>query len=476
MSVISNARWILLSQGIRTGIQLVGLVVMSRLLPPSEYGLMAMAWVVISFAYMLRDMGTGAAVIQKEKLNEEATNTVFWLNVALGLGLALVLIGGSSLISSNFFRTPALTPVLCLLALVFPVTSSGAVHQALLERESRFRVLARVEIVSSLSGLGVALGLAYLGAGVYSLVYQTLAAGILTTAQLWIASPWRPKRQWSREEFKSLWKFSSNLTGFNFVNFFARNADTMVIGRLLGVTPLGVYSQAYKVMMFPLQSMTFVATRAMFPVMSRQQNDRKEMSRLYFRSLTLIATVTAPMMAGIWLLREPFVLVTLGEQWTEVAKLLAWMAPVGFMHSLLSTTGTVFMATGRTDLLMRQGAINAVLQVAGFLIGAQWGIEGVAICYMIANALNMIPGFWLTLQQLESGPGALLAAVWKPIIFSLVMCAALWPVVHYLAQRHPPAMLSLLVPSAVGAVIFTICMLIFSREMVGDFKKMLGSR
>lgn len=475
MSVISNARWILLSQGIRTGIQMVGLVVLSRLLPPSEYGLMAMASVVINFAYLLRDMGTGAAVIQKEKLTEDTTNTVFWLNVGLGLSLAVVLVACSTLIADSF-RTPALTPLLCILALVFPVTSSGAVHQALLERESHFRVLARIEIVASLSGLAVALVLAYMGAGVYSLAYQTLVAGVLSTVQLWLVSPWRPKKHWSSEEFKSLWKFSGHLTGFSFINFFSRNADTMVIGRVLGAVPLGIYSQAYKVMMFPLQSMTFVASRAMFPIMSRQQNERADMARLYFRSLTLIATITAPMMAGLWVLRDSFVLVALGEQWTEVAKLLAWMAPVGFMQSLISTTGTVFMATGRTDLLMRLGLIGSVLQVSGFLIGAQWGIEGVAICYMIANALNMIPCFMLTLKQLESGVGDLLAAIWKPIVFSLVMCAPLLPIVHYLAQNKSPAMVSLLLPTGVGAVIFVICMLIFSRQMVGDFKKMIGSR
>lgn len=474
MSVISNARWILLSQGVRTGIQMVGLVVLSRLLPPSEYGLMAMASVVINFAYLLRDMGTGAAVIQKEKVTDATTNTVFWLNLGLGLTLTTILFTCSTLISASF-KTPALTPLLWILALVFPITSSAAVHQALLERESKFRILTRIEIVSSLSGLVVALVLAYSGAGVYSLAYQTLVAGLLSTIQLWIVNPWRPKMQWSREEFNSLWKFSGHLTGFSFINFFSRNADTMVIGRVLGAVPLGIYSQAYKVMMFPLQSMTFVASRAMFPIMSRQQKDPEQMARLYFRSLTLIATITAPMMAGLWVLRESFVLVALGPQWGEVARLLAWMAPVGFIQSLISTTGTVFMATGRTDLLMRLGFIGSVLQVSAFAIGAQWGIEGVAICYMVANILNMLPCFALTLRQLNSGVSDLMTAIWKPIVFSIVMCAPLLPLVHYLAQQKTSPMVELLVPTGVGAVIFVICMVLFSREMIGDFKKMVGA-
>jgi O-antigen/teichoic acid export membrane protein len=475
MSAVSNARWILLSQATRIGIQMVGLVVLSRLLPPAEYGLMAMASVVINFAYLLRDMGTAAAVVQKDKQTHHTTQTQLWLNGALGCSLAVGLVAFSPLIAEGF-RTPALMPVLWVLALVFPVTSTAAVHQALLERESGFRLLARIEIISSLLGLAVALTLAWMNAGVYSLAYQTLVAALLSSLQLWFASAWRPKRRWSSEEFKSLWKFSGHLTGFSFINYFARNADSMVIGRVLGSIPLGIYSQAYKVMMFPLQSMTFVASRALFPIMSRQQNDRAQMARLYFRSLTLIATMTAPLMAGLWLLREPFVFVALGKQWAEVAGVLAWLAPVGFIQSLISTTGTVFMSTGRTDLLMRLGLIGTVLQVSAFFIGAHWGIEGVAICYLVANILNLFPCFFLTLRQLGCSAGELFNAVWKPIAFALVMCAILEPLLQLLSTGGAAALVTLLVPTCVGGLVFLILMLIFARTMVEDFKKLMGAR
>ena len=122
MSAVSNARWIAISQASRIGMQLIGMVVLARLLPPSEYGLMAMATVVINFAYLLRDMGTAAAVVQKENLTEDTTNTVFWLNVGLGLTLGIALVALSPLIADGF-RSPRLIPVLWVLALVFPVTS-----------------------------------------------------------------------------------------------------------------------------------------------------------------------------------------------------------------------------------------------------------------------------------------------------------------------------------------------------------------
>lgn len=475
MSAISNARWILASQASRIGFQLVGLIVLARLLPPSDYGLMAMATVVINFANLLRDMGTAAAVVQKENLTEGAINTVFWLNVGLGLSLGIALVALSPLIADSF-RSPRLIPVLWVLALVFPVTSSAAVHQALLERESKFRLLARIEIVSSLVGLAVALMLAYANFGVFSLAYQTLAAAAFSSAQLWFASRWMPKARWSNTEFKSLWRFSGHLSGFSFINFFARNADSMIIGRVLGSVPLGIYAQAYKVMMFPLQSMTSVASRALFPVMSRQQNDREQMAKLYFRSLRLIATITAPLMAGLWVLREPFVYVALGKQWAEVANILAWLAPVGFIQSLTSTTGTVFMATGRTDLLMRLGVIGAVLQVSAFFVGVQWGIEGVAICYLVANILNAYPCFALTLKQLNRNFTDVLYIIWKPISFSIAMIYLVTLLNQLMMRTRYSSLTALIFLSTIGLIIYIFLMLIFSKEMAKDFEKFLKMR
>lgn len=473
MSAISNARWILISQGGRTVLQLTSLIVLSRLLAPSEYGLMAMATVVINFATLLRDMGTAAAVVQKQNLTEDTKNTVFWLNVALGLTLAVGLLALSPLIA-EIFRSPRLMPVLWVLALVFPITSSGAVHQALFERNNGFRLLARVELVASGGGLALAIFMAWLDFGVYSLAAQALATAILATTQLWIASGWRPQRRWNQQEFRGLLGFSGHLTGFTFINYFARNADAMIIGRVLGSVALGIYSQAYKVMMFPLQSMTYVASRALFPIMSRQQNDKPQMARLYFRSVGVIATLTAPLMAGVWLLREPFIVLMLGPRWTEVATILAWLAPVGFIQSLTSTTGTVFMATGRTNILMRQGVISTVLLVGSFVIGVQWGIEGVAACYLVANVLNLVPCFYYTIKELEASLGDLLAAVWKPVVFAGVMTALLYPLREWLVQHDVTTLLRLLVPSFSGIVIFGALVLLFSRTLLQDMKKLFS--
>lgn len=433
MSALNNARWAGFSQAGRVVLQLISLAVLARLIPPSEYGLMAMAGVVTNLAGLLRDMGTAAAVIQKNKLTDELLSTVFWLNMLIGTTVALALFVFAPLIAAGF-REPSLKDVLWALALIFPITSSAATHQALLERASSFRELAVIEVGSACVGLVAAIVGALMGMGVYSLVLQSVVTQLLSTLMLWRTSRWRPRRIWSQSEFKGLLGFSGHLSLFNFINYFSRNADGVIIGRYLGSTTLGAYAMAYKLMMFPLQSMTMVAARSLYPIMSRQQDSVHEMASLYLRAVGLIAFVTAPLMVGLFVLREPFVRIAFGPQWDSVVDILAWLAPCGFIQSIVSTTGTVFMARGRTDVLSRIGFVTAIGQVSAFAIGVQWGVIGVVQCYLLANIFNFVICMTFAMRQLDTSFLKLITVLSRPVCFSLLMGGLV-----FLFQSYRPA-------------------------------------
>ena len=425
MSVLNNARWIAVSQISRSAAQLIGVVVLARLLEPAEYGLMAMATVVIAFASIFREMGTAAALIQKRELSDRTTTAVFWFNVITGVSIALVIAAFTPLIARGF-RSDALSTVIWALVPVFPIASLASAHQALLERESQFKLLARIEVSSAVASLILAVVLALNGAGVYSLVAQTLATAALSTGQLWVASRWQPRVRVAWSELRAVLGFSSNLVGFNLVNFLARNADSMIIGRYIGSAALGTYSLAYKLMLFPTQNLTFVVGRSMFPIMSRQQDDVARNAALYLKSVGAVAMITAPLMSGAFMLRTPLVHIVFGAQWAAGAGVLAWLAPVGFLQSIVSTTGTVFMAYGKTATLMRLGIFCAVLQVGSFIAGVPYGVVGVAACYFVANLIIAPVCLWLAMRELGGGTMALLKSLIAPVASSAIMCLALW--------------------------------------------------
>ncbi|EJW5315564.1 oligosaccharide flippase family protein, partial [Klebsiella pneumoniae] len=267
MGILSNTKWVAVSQLFKIGVQLLNIVVLARLIPPSEYGLMAMALVVTNFATLVRDLGTSAAIIQRKDLSNQTINAIFWLNVSMGVGIGVIIVILSPLISFLFHQEKLIT-VLCLLAISFPLASSSSSHLALLERDSKFRSIAFIEITSSATAVILAITLAYMNWGVYSLVIQAITLACMSTFQLWYKSKWRPnvRKIFDFDEIKGLLGFSGNLTLFNFINYFSRNADSMIIGHYMSSAILGAYSLAYRVMLFPIQNLTFVITRALFPV------------------------------------------------------------------------------------------------------------------------------------------------------------------------------------------------------------------
>lgn len=469
---MSNARWVALSQGGRIVIQLGSLVILARLLPAADYGLMAMATVVSNFALLLRDLGTAAAIVQKDDLREETISTVFWLNVIMGWLIALGLVSCSPLIAA-YFAAGELVSVLIALAAVFPLASAAAAHQALLERRSGFRVLARIEIISSGLGLLAAIVAALAGAGVYSFVILAVVTAALSCIQLWLASGWRPLARVEWSEVRGLMGFSGNLTLFNFINYFSRNADGMIIGRFLGAAALGSYSMAYKLMLFPVQNLTWVATRALYPVMSRQQNAPEAMARLYLRTIRLIALVTAPLMAGLVVVREPFVQLAFGPDWPLVPEILAWMAPSGFVQSIVSSTGTVFMARGRTDIMVGLGIFNAAISVAAFAVGAQFGVVGVAIFYCAANFINAIPCMIFTMRTLETSSWLLLREIWVPVVSALAMAAAVVALQSVFPAVFSPGLLGLFMSVFAGGLFYCLIVIFVFRQDLTDIRALM---
>ncbi|CDY73902.1 GumJ protein [Caballeronia glathei] len=403
-SVGKNARWLAGAQAAKIVIQLVGLGILSRLLGPSDFGVMALAIVVTSLAGLLRDMGTGPAIIRARELSATMVNSIFWVNMAMATAVALLVVVLAVPIASLFDTAP-LAHLLYALSLTFPVISFGAAHQALLERESRFHITTRADVLSYTGGLCAAIVAARFGMGAKSLVLQAIVQATLSSLQMFMASPWRPSLSWDASEIRRIFSFSSNLTLSNLVLYLIRNTDSMIVGKTLGAVALGPYSLAFRIMLSPLQNVSLIASKALYPVLSTHQADPERLGATWLESTSFVALITATLMGGLIALCEPFVTVALGQRWGEVARLLPWLAPVGFVQSVLSTAPVIFMVKGRTDVLLKLNIGMAGLHIACWLIGARWGVSGVAAGYLVATIVSA-PLYLVTTARLAGLPVA----------------------------------------------------------------------
>lgn len=457
--------WVGISQVGKVLMQLVSIFTLVRILPTEDFGLMALAATATAFAGLMRDMGTGAAIIQKRDLSFDLKNAVFLFNVLLGIIITVVLMALSPLLSV-IFKEPRLIDVLVFLAPVFTVTSLGAVHQSLLERDSLFKHIAKIELTSGFCGLFSAIVVAWHGGGVYALVVQSIVTASVGTTFLWIVSDWRPVFEFKFLALKEIFGFSGNIFLFNFVNYFHRNSDSMLIGRFLGVAELGFYNVAYRILLFPVQNITFVINRAMFPAYSRNQNNHLLIEKHYMETLETIAFITAPLMALIWALREPLVSVFLGERWLPAADVLAWLAPVGFFQAMVSTSGSVLNSIGRSDVLRNLGLIGVPFLTVSFVVGLPWGIEGVAASYCIANFFWIYPVIKTVLKLLSCTFLKFVFVIVKPAFSSIFVAFFVCFFTKKIMSQVDLHLAHLIVGIFIGLVLYIILSLFFMRETV----------
>ncbi len=451
------------------------MVILARLLPAEDFGVIAMATVVTGFASLFRDMGTAAAVIQKPELSVPLLDSVFWFNAVIGLAIATIVLLFSPVIALGFAE-PRLEMVLCLLSLAFPMASLGAVHQALAERAFRFRPVALVEALGAFLGLACVVWAALHGWGVYSLVLQTLVSVCVATVGFWWISGWRPSRRWCGKEMRGLIGFSGNLVGFNMFNYFARNADNILIGRFLGASELGYYTMAYRLMLWPLQNISNVVGRALFPHFSRMQDDRPRLTHAYLRATAAIVVITAPLMFGLFVLREPFVKVVLGQAWAPVADVLTWLAMVGFMQAIGTTVGSLYLATGRTDVMLKWGMAAGIIATLAFVIGLQWGIEGVAAAYAVVSFILFWPSLAIPFRLIGLRVETLIWRIWPSVWTAGAMATVVGIMGAIWTHSEGGQLLRLIVLVLSGVAVYFLISRFSQREHLQELIKALFAR
>jgi PST family polysaccharide transporter len=476
VTIGNNVKWVALSQLARIASQIASVTLLARLLSPSDYGLLAIAMVFTNFAGLFRDFGTGSALIQKAAITDGIKTAVFWLNIMLGLLIGVVLMGASPWVAS-FYSIPALIPVLCLLALSFPLNCSSIVHQSLLERASQFKRIAAIESIAVVLALLTAVVAALTGLGVYSLVLQGLMAAVVQTALLWRASDWRPSLSPQWDGLSEISRYSGNVSLFQLVNYFARNADSFIIGKLLGSTVLGLYSVAYRLMLFPVQSMSHVVARAVFPLMAQTHQLGRSVADVYLRSLGMITFGTAPVMAALFYFRDPTVEVVFGTKWAGAEGLLAWLAPTGFIQSVLSTSGSVFLATGHAGLMFRYGLIGSVLQVAAFGVGIQFGLLGMVQAYLLATVLNLLLTMRAVLVLVGADLRQLLRSVGLQVVAAVAAGAAVWAGDRWmLGAAVQPGVWRLALQYALFAAAYLGLVAVLAPQKVAEVKAMFRNK
>ncbi len=368
----------LASQLSRFGLQLGSTAVLARALTPRDFGLVGMVTAVTGFAALFKDLGLSAATVQRQELTHEQVSNLFWINVGMS-GLLMVVFMAAAPAIAWAYGEPALVAITIAIAATFLLGGLTAQHHALLRRQMQFRQIATVDVVAKIASVLVAITAALLGAGYWALVLMAAAHAAVSMVGVWAACGWRPGLPRRGAGVRPLLAFGGGLTVFSTLSYLARNADNMLIGWYWGAGPLGLYTKSYGLLMMPLQQMKAPIGHVALPALCRLQDDPERFRRFYLNVLSLIATLTVPVGAVIALGSGEIIEFFLGRQWVEAGPIFLALSLSLPVQAILTCTGWLFMASGRSRPMLMWGAASSGSMIAAFLLGLRWGPLGVAI-------------------------------------------------------------------------------------------------
>ena len=374
------------AQAANVAIHFLSTVTLARILHPEEFGVISMVLAVTLFARLFRDLGLSSSTIQRQALTKEQLSTLYWINVLAGATLTAIVAASAPLVAW-FYGRPELTWVTVALSFSFLIGSFSTQQGALLIREMRFGRSAIATLSGALATFVISAVLALQGWSYWALVVGTLSGGILTTVLLNSLSGWRPGRPRRGTGVRSMLRYGLNLTAFDFVNYFARNLDNILIGKFAGADALGLYSRAYNLLMFPITNLRGPINSVAFPALSRLQKHPVEFRQYYRLVIGVLAVTSMPLVGFFYVAAEPMIRVALGERWLPVAGLFSILAFAAFFQTPASFRGTVLMSLGLGRRHLEQGVMNAIVTCAGFLVGIRWGATGVAVSYALSSTL-----------------------------------------------------------------------------------------
>jgi O-antigen/teichoic acid export membrane protein len=456
------------------GLSTVQTIVLARLLTPGDFGLVAIATAITAFAGTFSDFGLSAAIIQREHITHGQVTSLFWVNSGIGLGVS-VLTALAGFPVAWFYHRSELQPILLTLSLTFLLAGMSSQHRALLRRQMLFFRLTWINITANVVAVASAIGSALMGAGFWSLVIGTLVNNMISSTLLILGSGWMPGRPFPWVNVRDLMKFGAHLAGFNVVNYFARNLDSLLIGKFYGSHALGLYSRAYQLLMLPISRIRDPLNAAAMPGLSRLQGQPEPFRQYYRRISAVLAMVTMPLVALLAVSSEHVVNVLLGPNWSETATIFQWMAIAGFIQPVASLRGLVLVASGQTRLYFRWGLINAGCCALAFLIGIPWGAVGVASAYAVQNYLILYPSMALLFGNTEVRIADFHHAVWRPAVASFILIGAAWISGQWLKDQ--PHIVILIAQAVSGGVayLFAFCLLPGGRKELASLLGNLSS-
>lgn len=404
-------------------IQLIINSILARLISPEEYGVLALIMTFLMFFSNILEMGWSSAIIQKKEINKKFLSSVFYLNIILGLTVGGIFYIFSYYFISVYYSNDIYKILGKYLFFHLLTLGLGVVPKALLSRQKKFKESAYISLISSILSGTVGIILAYYNFSYYSLVYQGIVLNILIFLFSWKTSKLQIELEFSYEELKSIFSYSSYTFLFNFINYFSRNLDNILIGKYLGSFSLGIYDRSYKLMMYPLSILTHAITPVLHPVLAKYQDDKEKIYFEYIKILKILANLGILVSVILFFSGREIILILYGKNWESVIPIFKILSISTAIQMVLSSSGTIFLASGRSDKLFFSGLISATTMITSILLGVKSKrLDILSYLLFFSFLINFFIGYYILIKQvLKQSFYKFLKEFINPLILLLIL-------------------------------------------------------
>lgn len=406
------------------------LAILARLLSPSEFGLIGLALIVVSFSEIFNDMGFGPAVTQKKELSQTDYSTAFWGSIGFGV----IIVSVVQLFAHQlaiFFKNDSLELILRVISVVILFNSIKTVPLGYMYREMQYKKLSLIQIASYVLGYGaVGITLAYLDYGVWSLVYAVIAHTFLSLVLYFFLSKKKPGFSINWQSFKLLLNFGGGYSLTKLFSFIANRGDKIVIGRILGIEALGLYERSYQIVRQSSAMIGEVIDKALFSPIARKQHKRNIIAEIYLDMTYIFAIVFLPLSAFIYLNSGNLIGILLGDNWGQATPIAEGFSFMVFFVIATRISSTIANSLGDVYRRAIRTFIYACLVIGSSYFFSSYGLIAVAYAISICKVVDYILAYLQVKSLTKAGVTAFISSHFLGI-FLLIIYVLLEKIVQY---------------------------------------------
>jgi len=467
--IASGFVWTGLQLVINQGFAFVIRIVLAKFLYPEEFGLVGMAVVFTGFVQVLNDLGIASALVQKKKedLSEIHYYTAFWTGVIWSVTLYVLISFIISPLAAHFYSEPKLELLIPVLSLGILSSPVNMIHKAQLTKRLNFKRIAIIDNIANVSAGVLALILAFVGAGVWSLAFNSVASILIAMPLYFSATKWLPKMVWEKRAFLDVFNFGMYTTGTNVVNYWMQNIDYMLVGKFVGAASLGLYSLAFVLTdMFRMRLMA-VVNNVMFPVFSQHQEDRSRILMFFKKTIFYNCAISFPFMVVLIFLGEDLIITLFGDKWKGLGLTLQILAGSVMFHMMTSGNNALIRALGKPQIEFKVQLIKSLIYIPMLIyfviqygiIGAAWVVlfNKILAIFFAQYSLNKVMGMNLNM--------ILFREVATPMIASIIAAATIM-----LSKGYNFNVFFL---ASMVFLVYTLSLLIIRKDIYNEIRKIV---